>query len=696
MAEALILAVSGTVLGVAWSALGQYLSSLVFKDLPPASYAIRGVFLAVAVLFHGYLRSRAPRLFTFVLLFLICCVVSLTSTAKGVTSTGATSILYPILIAAGIIVLVNVGLFPEFSSRFLGQTTIDTLEETAIALQEAGEYFVGFAEKIEPMNVEFPGSGEKVTVSSLTASKIKLRKQLAGCKAAQSECNFELAVSVLAPRDLKPISVRSMKKFVANTICVIGACESRFALLGEADDAVPRKLVVDGEKLRPSGEGSVSKSIKHRQDAPTNWTPKSLEHASAIDQEKAELEQIKPRREIEFGDARLLQYLLRRIRAPYQALHVNLDRTIRVIVACIAFAYDVPVLPSGVKAPSGIILEELDLYMDLLQRALARFDSDAASALEGASVMQELEGQEPDIMPREEVFLISSFILNIRQAGSHVEDMLKHSRYLVVRRQERKGRIRIYAPQIRWSNWLVTGGQEDEAMPASGRKANRNGQAEDQTENEADAESLDSHKTLLASHSTSIQDQAPSIGRPLPIDNFDKVQGPKQSDGDSGRGTIMSNLRDRAADLIEWIQESEDLFYALKLTIAVFLVTWPAFVASWNTFYSLNRGLWAALQLVFITEVSVGSSINVFILRGIGTTLGCLWGWAALETDQSNRVVHAVMACIGFIPCAYVQLGSSYPKAGMVGIVSISVVVLATDLETVPGGLAVRSQLSYD
>ena len=55
--------------------------------------------------------------------------------------------------------------------------------------------------------------------------------------------------------------------------------------------------------------------------------------------------------------------------------------------------------------------------MSNLQQALQNFDSGTSSALEGAAIMQEMEGQEPDIMPREELFLISSFILNLRQAA---------------------------------------------------------------------------------------------------------------------------------------------------------------------------------------------------------------------------------------------------------------------------------------
>lgn len=74
-----------------------------------------------------------------------------------------------------------------------------------------------------------------------------------------------------------------------------------------------------------------------------------------------------------------------------------------------------------------------------------------------------------------------------------------------------------------------------------------------------------------------------------------------------------------------------------------------------------------------------------FLLRGVGTTLGCLWGYAALEARNGNRIVCAVMICIGLFPCVYVQLGTQYPKAGMVCIVSICVVALSAELETVPG-----------
>ena len=117
LAEALILALSGVLLGLAWSNLGVYLSSLIIGSHPNAAYAVRGLFLTIALMIHGFLRSYAPRLFVAVVLLIIVSVVNLLSTAKQVTSAGVTQILYPVLIATGVILVVNLLVFPEFSSR---------------------------------------------------------------------------------------------------------------------------------------------------------------------------------------------------------------------------------------------------------------------------------------------------------------------------------------------------------------------------------------------------------------------------------------------------------------------------------------------------------------------------------------------------------------------------------------------------
>ncbi|PQE14120.1 hypothetical protein CJF31_00006646 [Rutstroemia sp. NJR-2017a BVV2] len=756
MVESLVLVLSGAVVGVAWSMLALYLSSLVYDNSPQAAYTIRGIFLAAAVFAHGILRSRTPRLFLFVLLLVIVSVVSMTGTATHVTSLAATQLLYPILTAIPLLLVVNTTVFPEFSSSFLGITTIQTLGETVRALRDAGKYFIASAEGAEvaiaetvteengeelhrsPTYAEPPPekpdsdtrlfreklfsifhktkdipepapttvqkkAPEPVKLKSLTDRKAKLRSKLASCKSAQQECNFELAWAVLPPKDVKPISIIEMKKLVANTIALIGACESKYALMGDENDKADSpspdqaqlksvaEIVADTtegeESSRPatdvedthdeSGIDDKKPSRKERRKQKKKRRKDRRKVKSLVETEMENLELIKPRKEIEYGDIDLLKHLVQRIAKPLSDLQEKIDRSVDVVSSALAYCYDVPKLPSGIQAPSGIKLEEIDIRVDILIDAIADFDRTSAAALEGAAALHELGGSQVDIMPRMETFLISSFLLNLRQAALHTLGMLRHSRSLVERRQERHGRKRIYLPQINWRKWLHTGGEADMlALPDNARKEARAGNKED--DHGEDDHSITSGETLLAKKDEESAAPEEEI-KPLPKPMQPLRRKPKK------KGTLVFRLRNRLADVIEYFVGSDDISYALKLTIAVFLVTWPAFLAQWNTWYSLQRGLWAALQLVLITEVAIGTSVMTFMIRGVGTTLGCIWGYAAYEAHHGNRVVAVIMIVIGIIPSTYVQLGSKYVKAGIVSIISMCVVVLATADHTVPG-----------
>jgi hypothetical protein len=748
MAEALVLAISGTLVGVGWSMFGVYLSSLVYYHNPPVAYTIKGLFLVVALMFHGFMRSHTPRLFIFVLLLIIVSVVSLTSTATAVSKTSVTLLLYPILTASGVLLLINTLVFPEFSSGFLGVTTIEMLGETVEALRDAGKYFMSIAEESEkpedsaenkksvedltapataaeepkekPKNDKLPFIDrilkklnkkevdedetkpaeppklEPIKLKSLTDEKAKLRTKIASCKAAQQECNFELAWAVLPPRDLKPISDTHMKKLVANTIALIGACESKYALMGDESDKKEAKsededdvkktaeaanIESGDDPSRPATEADSSfDESGPEKEGNKGRQKKKRKNKTKLEREIEDLELVKPKKEIESGDVELLKYLVSRISKPLVDLQEKIDRSVDVVTSCLAYCYDVPKLPSGARAPSGIQLEEIDIRVDILTEAIAEFDKNSATALEGAASLHDLDHPQVDIMPRMETFLISSFLLNLRQAALCTLEMLSHARVLVEKRQARHDRRRVYAPRINWQKWLVSGGEEDSfALPEQGRKDARTGNRRDDSKDDDDSitsrEALLKKKDAESAPPKESQSQSPPPGK-----DADQTAAKKAE-----RGTVTHRLRNGLADIIEYLLGSEDVLYAIKLTIAVFLVTWPAFLHQWNAWYSLNRGLWAALQLVLITEVAIGTSVMTFTLRAVGTTIGCIWGYAAYEARNGNPVVCVVILVIGIIPSTYIQLGSKYIKAGMVSIISMSIVALATEDHTVPG-----------
>ena len=140
--------------------------------------------------------------------------------------------------------------------------------------------------------------------------------------------------------------------------------------------------------------------------------------------------------------------------------------------------------------------------------------------------------------------------------------------------------------------------------------------------------------------------------------------------------TFFSSYRKHTADFIESIQHSEHLGFALKLALAVFLVSFPAFYGPWNAWYTSSHANWAALQVVLVFEVAIGSSFWVFFVRVVGVVFGCFWGYVAYEIGRGTIPGLIVILVLGVIPSAYVQLGTPYVKAGMISIVSMSVVAL--------------------
>lgn len=352
----------------------------------------------------------------------------------------------------------------------------------------------------------------------------------------------------------------------------------------------------------------------------------------------------------------------RSVEQPFNGLQAIIDRSVNIISSCLAYAYDVDAhsLAKGtgtLRRPHGILLQELDIHIDTLSTAIEDFGHKTTNALEGAAVLTELhpdEAGEVDVMPRDEVFLISSFMLNLRQAASHTLDMMVHSRRMVELRQSRHERRRLWFPKIKLKKWLFSGVEEGDSLGGGGREG-------------------------------------------FPAEGSGGV-GSADSDYGASRETLTRVRRRRVrsektarewfADWLQWVANSGDVLYAFKLTLGVMLCSWPAFVENWESWFYHNRGVWVGLIFILVFENAVGSTIWIFALRAAGTIVGSVWGFAAYQARGGNEVVITVMIMLGAIPSYYVQLGTQYMKAGMVCTISMCVVAVSTHLQTVPGGFS--------
>ena len=747
MIESLLMIIFGSMLGLSWSLLGLYLSNLASEYNTEAGFAIRAMFLLVAVLFHGFLRSFSPRLFVFVLFLLIVAVMTLVGEASVVTTELAVGFIYPILTGAGILLVINLSIFPELSSSFLGITTIENLSEVSDTLNRATAWFVtpgGDSEELkaldEEANAPVPKRGKKTkeararakrrknraqkflsgfenpfqtakkTISkkipphltrliNLTDSKAKLRARLSRCRAAQNEVNFEISISALAPALLKPISSNIMTCLVQNIITLIGACENKFVVLGHAaasgdvadegpaqDQFDTRLPGGDQDHEEPLPGNPYDDFMKKR--ARVNRA-KSTAKSAAKDEYMKQLQAIKPLREIEAADAGILESMLVRVRGPVEEFVEAIRQAVGLTIQCVAYCYDVPRLPSGAKAPSGIPLAEIDIRVDMFTDALAKFDKTSTAELEKAAQSSE---EAFDMMPRMETFLVSSFLLGIRQAAMHVLQMLQQARALVEKRQARKDRSRVYLPHYTSiKQWLSTGGEEDGmVLPEGARKEARSGQALTDVHDEDKSASSVSDEPLIRPRAQ-MADEENIMHRVGTFKGTVELRKAHKKDRQRKRkirkhrrkhqvSGWWGKVRTTAADTFEWLQDSEDLTYAFKLAIAVFLVSWPGFTRSWNPWYSEVRGVWAPLQLILVFEVAIGTSLFVFCVRLFGVIFGCLVGYLSYEISRGNRAVIVAVLVFGIVPSIYIQVGTKYVKAGMISIVSMVVVALGTSI----------------
>lgn len=699
MIESLALILAGALIGLAWSILGLYLSTLVVDYSVPAASSIRAVFMLVSTLVHGFVRSASPRLFVAVWLLLVATATTLMGRATEVSLAVFTNIFYPILAGTGVVLVVNLAIFPELSTSFLGSSTIDTLSQTMDTVSQVTHWFItpggdseaarkkrkqeeaskkdkkkswwsAFMEDF-PNPFEIKGRKKKAplelnltTLVGLADQKSALRESLQKCKAAQDEVNFEYSISPLPPKALKPISKHSMSSLVQNVVTLIGACENKYVLLSTS--AVEEAPVLErAAPIVPPKEGVFAPAI-----------PKILQQVQEADDEdgpnaQSQIDEVKPLREIESGSVDLLESILGGLRRPVQDFETAFNEAATLAMSCIAYCFDVPRLPSGVPRPHGIEVEEIDLRIEIFTDALARFDQRSTEELKATAMG---EGKEVDLMPRMEMFLVSSFLLGFRQAALHVLAMLRHARELVDQRRKRHDRPTLWLPRYAdFRQWLNTAGESDAmVLPEKARKEVRTGKTSKPASSTDSADSSTSEDPLPWQE----KDEEKALNRPAKRSKPGRIPSPKKEKRTLAEAGWVMKIRGKTADVLEWAQHSDDLVYALKLAVAVFCVSWPSFVSSWRTWYGEVRGIWAPLQLVLVFEVSIGTSLFIFFLRLFGVIFGCVVGYASYEIGRGNRIAMVVILVFGIVPSVYIQIATKYVKAGMISITTMCVVAL--------------------
>ncbi|KAJ6256284.1 LOW QUALITY PROTEIN: hypothetical protein Dda_8781 [Drechslerella dactyloides] len=667
MLETLAFAFAGTILGTGWVTLASFVSDRLHEHHPQAAYAVRAVVLVISFVVHGYLRSAVPKSFVGVLLFLLTVIIQMTTPIFTFSHRVATSFLFPFLTGIAICTVVNVVVFPEFSSGKVAVVTVDALQLAFDTLKDATDFFVSpteeatvssrqnartsieAAESPSSKSSDEKGNGDATEESSdgnpfdkLVAAKEKLRQAAASSKATLKETSFEICYSCLPPARLHGISSKGLEALVTSILTLIGACETKQIVLGP-DEASADSAITDSEDSQ-SDRNSLAEKI----------------------------ENIRPKREAEVADEEFLRHLLEKVDEPLAVLRVAIQKGVDVLICCVEFSYDVPRTWDNVgRKPGGVPLKEIDIYVGAIETALDEFDKKTREALHAAAEeASEREEVEFDILPREEIFLVSSFLLNLRLAAQTTTMMLKDARALVEEYDTLQGKRRFHLPNFKSKKWLYSGESEQSETMDTGDRENvsryrRHSGNGERSNSEHSPKSTDSKRTVPA--------------------NPQKKVATKGEKEDEEEKSMIERIRGRLADVADWVMTNHDFHYALKLAVGGMLLSWPAFVPEFSNFFYNYRRLWVVIIYILVFENSVGTSVQIFLYRTVGTLCGSLWGYAAWTAGHGNPVVIGVMLYFGFLVAYYVQLNTRYVKAGMVLTISMVVVSVGTVIEYIPG-----------
>ncbi|KAM3579788.1 hypothetical protein VKS41_007869 [Umbelopsis sp. WA50703] len=132
------------------------------------------------------------------------------------------------------------------------------------------------------------------------------------------------------------------------------------------------------------------------------------------------------------------------------------------------------------------------------------------------------------------------------------------------------------------------------------------------------------------------------------------------------------------------VLSSDDFKFALKMAIAVLLLSLPAYIPSSQAWYADVRGQWASVTVIAIMNPTTGGTVVGCIWRIVGTIVGVLVGWAALAADPGPyaTIFFGFVLCIFFF---YIHLATTFNRVAIVVLIAFEIVAVGERVNPLPG-----------
>lgn len=446
------------------------------------------------------------------------------------------------------------------------------------------------------------------SLAQLTKKKQSLRAKLNSTQAVLQECMYEISYSYLSPAQLRNI-IEVLKSQLSYVSALINASQLEFTLLND-------NSTTEGE-----------------------------------------------------NDNKLLITVLERARIPIFELQKVISDSLYVIKVGIAKSYDVD-FSSISKSPSielqdfDLESEDFDARINTLARAMAEFDITFRKELDNLNTEYE-----DYLSPNDDMFLLSSFLMNLKETANAVCNIMKETKLIYEYRltQERKG---FFGRKV-WFSFLTSSDQLKGWFSANSNDlANANETASLNGDTQSKIYLGDDDRPRRKSMSTENE-------------FFENVAAKRKQ-------TIHHNYFDKIiVNSLAFYEKFKPHFrFGIQITVGLMVASFPMFIPKSREWYVDIRGTWIGFVCILVLEPQVGSTFFVFFLRGVGVISGAAWGYLSYVAaiNQTNPYLETIVTIFGAIPGYYYFLGTPYVKAAIIGIISIYIVLLSSALPSEIGG----------
>lgn len=635
-----------------------------------AGLAILAIFEIFMLFFHGWMRSVSH--YYFGIVFPLFLVVHFTFLATITEDYGvlANSFSTPFYMGIAMSFFWNIVLFPEFGSTYLGNATIDALNEIHKDINESVKFFISLGvdkddddddknttndedvANTSTRNSDYLYETKIVTLSKLLKFKTLVSKKVNNCDLVLQECIYEISYSYVPPYSIKEV-LENYKKISIYINGIINACQLQFILLGR-----------NNKNNTESNEDNVD-----------------------LHNEK----------EIEYADADRLLCVIDHLRLPIYNLHRQLNKCLYYVNILLAYSYDVklnrvfrskcfeqneynPAITKKNELPS---IQDIDSNIKKLESELNKFDQ---------VFKEELFQIDHDLLsPNDEMFLFSSFLMNLKEITNETIKLTEVTKQIFIDRQNRekmgwfRGK-RVWLTFLKsfksMKNWYIGTSisiTENDTLKG-GVHYNRQPEVVARRPN---VEEDDLLMQRTSTHRASISTEK----NLLPITR-----------GNNTGERITIGIGSQILNLLIWINNfcrrtKPHFIFGFQVTVALMTASFPMFVPKLRTWYMDYKGAWIGFVCILCMEPSVGGTFWVFFLRAVGVILGAFWGlvsyWAGV--NQTNPYLETVITIFGAVPGFYYFLGTPYVKAAIIQIISIYIVMLAAILPSeFPHGIVVQ------